>query len=244
MDLLIKILHVITDLDQGGAENALLRLIENTSGEFEHQVLSLVSGGVLRDKFENIVEVQDLGLDYGSFRVSAIFKLFKIIKTDNWNIVQGWMYHGNLVASLITKVKRNPALIHGIRQCLYPNQSISYLSSIVLRLNAFLSKGADLCLYNSELALHHHISAGFNSDNSQLWFNGFDFGNLTSDSIKRKEYRSKLGLSSDAFLIGSLGRDHPMKDYPTAFRALARLELKKHNIHYLLGGKDLVKEKY
>ena len=69
--------NAITDLDQEALRthysDSSKILVVSSSTRF----YLLVSGGVLRDKFENIVEVQDLGLDYGSFRVSAIFKLFK-----------------------------------------------------------------------------------------------------------------------------------------------------------------------
>ena len=77
------------------------------------------------------------------------------------------------------------------------------------------------------------------SDNSKLWYNGFNLKELNSDLNKRDQLRSKLGLDSQAFLIGSLGRDHPMKDYPTAFEALSKLSMIDENVHFVLGGKEL-----
>ena len=236
---MIKVLHVITDLDQGGAEVALLRLLEHSSSDIKHEVLSLVSKGKLRSKFESLSKVSDLGLDYGQMKISALYKLIKFSQTSQWDVIQGWMYHGNIAASCLIKFQLQPSLIHGIRQCLYENQKMSLTSKLVLKLNAYLSKHADICLYNSKESIKHHLEVGFISDNAKLWYNGFNLKELNSDLNKREQLRSKLGLDSKAFLIGSLGRDHPMKDYPTAFEALSKVSMIDENVHFVLGGKEL-----
>lgn len=236
---MIKVLHVITDLDQGGAEMALLRLLEHSkSSHFEHKVLSLVSGGCLRENFKSLATVNDLGLNYGQFQISAIVRLLKYLQANRFNIMHGWMYHGNLIASLAGLVQGRVPVIHGVRQCLYPNQESTLSTKVIIKLNALISKFANVCLYNSRISMKHHEKVGFCSNNQRLWLNGFDLNTLIRDENKRIQFRKQLNLNEGDFLVGSLGRDHPMKDYPTALRAFESLS-KDARMHYALGGRNL-----
>ena len=50
---MISVLHIITGLKIGGAENALYRLVTNFEKEnYTHRVISLTSGGTLLKQFE------------------------------------------------------------------------------------------------------------------------------------------------------------------------------------------------
>ena len=50
----IRILHVITTLDVGGAENMLLKLISHSDPTFQHRIVYLKGPGKLVSQFKNL----------------------------------------------------------------------------------------------------------------------------------------------------------------------------------------------
>jgi len=234
------VLHIITDLDQGGAEMALLRVIQsNCKASNHHVVLSLVKEGVLRKQFESVCDVYDLGLEYGQLSIKALFRLKSVCARIKPDIIQGWMYHGNVVASLASFLSGKKPVIHGVRQCLYADQEIGRLTRILIQLNSWLSRRASLTLYNSETAKAHHIQRGFDPSSCRIWYNGYDTKCFQKSLENRTNMRTSLGLSENHFLIGNLGRFHPMKDYPTLIESFRIIHERYSNTRLVLGGKGL-----
>ena len=96
----IKLLHIITGLESGGAERVLNNLLSiEFLNTYECYVISLTKGGkyaeLIRKKGVNLHSV-DLKKGWFYFRGPVV--LFKLILSINPKIIQGWMYHGNLAA--------------------------------------------------------------------------------------------------------------------------------------------------
>ena len=119
----MKVLHVISGLDIGGAERSLFNLISSLPADrFEHIVFSLHGEGFYAKEIRLLgarVYVYDLSHLYkflGEFR--RLSNTFVILKPD---ILQGWMNHGILISTLIRILNRKrvaPQLIWSIRQSL------------------------------------------------------------------------------------------------------------------------------
>ena len=90
----VKILHIITGLKVGGAENALHRLIVNSPDGYKHEVLSLTTGGEMHSVFSNS-NIEVVTIDFKNSFVSSMISLVKVIKSKNPDIVQTWLYHSN-----------------------------------------------------------------------------------------------------------------------------------------------------
>src|SRR3989442_10372260 len=86
---MIKIAHIITGLEADGAEMMLCKLLGRMDRRrFESAVLSLRSGGPLEPRIEA------LGIPVRHARS------FPTLLQWRPDILQGWMYHGNLAAQL------------------------------------------------------------------------------------------------------------------------------------------------
>ena len=76
----MKILHLITGLDAGGAEGVLYRLILSDKKNF-HEVVSLTENGHYeKELIEKKIKVQSLNLKRGTFSLFALMKLINILK--------------------------------------------------------------------------------------------------------------------------------------------------------------------
>ncbi len=96
----MKILHVITGLNDGGAEGVLYRLCAGDllNGD-KHIVISMTDRGIYADRLEQChVIVYCLNLPKGRVTTRGLSRLYRIIRHSKPDIIQTWMYHANLIA--------------------------------------------------------------------------------------------------------------------------------------------------
>ncbi|PCJ17079.1 MAG: hypothetical protein COB02_14585 [Candidatus Cloacimonadota bacterium] len=230
----MKLLYIITDLDMGGAERALLRLLKQRKQEHNIFLISLVKDGVLLNDFCALgIRVESLGLNYGQMTFYALKHLSKLIKSFNPDIIHSWMYHANLVSYLANC--SNAKLVWSIRQCIYKDQKEKLLTKIVLKLCSWISKKIDVIAYNSKLSLTQHQKRKFYGKSDVYIPNGFGKAIIVEEIDKVYD---ECNIPKDRLLIGLVGRFHAMKDYPMALKSFARLK-EVFNFHIIFIGKDL-----
>jgi len=223
----MKIIHIITDLDTGGAEMMLYKLLSSTRSEnINFMVISLMDTGKVAQKIENIgVRVETLGMTKGSLpKIKVIKKLVKLVRVFGPDIVQGWMYHGNIAATiavfLCCPFRKKVKLFWNIRQTLYNLDSEKRQTRWLIMLGRWLSFLPHSIIYNSNLSLEQHVAIGYSVKNNRMIPNGFDLEKLRPDQDRYQEFRKELGTSERAILIGHVSRLHPMKDHTTLLKAI------------------------
>src|SRR5699024_5075598 len=100
------ITHIITGLQDGGAEAILYRLCKHDNVN-EHIVISLLNEGKYGPLLESAgITVHTLGMKPGRLSVSGIVKLYKLLKSIQPAVVQTWMYHADLIGGLAARFAR------------------------------------------------------------------------------------------------------------------------------------------
>jgi glycosyltransferase involved in cell wall biosynthesis len=232
----IKVMFVITGLATGGAENMLLKMCARLDRDrFVPSVVSLWDKGVVGPKIEALqVPVHALGIHPRRPSPAGLLRLRRLVAQQQPDVLQGWMYHGNLAASLARRGK--PAL-WGIRQSLYDLAKERWLTRWVIRLSAYTSRSASAIVYNSRVSAGQHQAMGFHAAATQIIPNGFDVDAYRPDEAARHEVRRELGLSANALLIGLIARYHPMKDHVNFLKAAAQLQLPGRDVNFVLAGR-------
>ncbi len=234
-----RVLHVITELGTGGAEAMLYKLLQATNGEVEARVLSLMEGGSNARLIEALgVPVSVLGMERGSLPgPAAIWRLLKAMREFRPDLVQGWMYHGNLAAWMGARLSGlRPRLFWNLRQTLYDIRRETKLTRWLIRLGAWLSPAVDKIIYNSEVSARQHESAGYASGKRIVIPNGFDVGVIESEADARQSVREEFGLTPDVLLVGQVARHHPMKGHLRMLQAAASVMQSNPHARFLLVG--------
>jgi len=223
----VKIIHIITDLDIGGAEMMLLKLQSSLNDKnIESLVVSLMGRGKITSQIEALgIKVETLELKQGERPGwKAVKKLRQIMKTYNPNIVQGWMYHGNIAATiaifLYWPVQKKIRLFWNIRQTLYDIDNEKRQTSWLIVLGRWLSFLPNGIIYNSNLSLEQHVAKGYSAKKNHMISNGFDLEKFHLNQDHYQEFRKELNVSENTILIGHISRLHPMKDHATLLRAM------------------------
>ncbi|MBK1670988.1 hypothetical protein CKO28_23555 [Rhodovibrio sodomensis] len=240
-----RLLFVTTGLGTGGAEQALYRLL--ASGLGRDRQVSVVS---LRDEGTHGQPIRALGHEVSCLGLGGrlpspgmLVELARRVRAFQPDVIQGWMYHGNLAASLAARLAPGrPAVTWGIRQSLYGLTREKLATRQIIRANRWLSRGPGAIVYNSHVSRSQHEAFGFSGARGTIIPNGFNLDRLAPSSDVARRVRSELSVPADARLIGHVARLHPMKDHPTFLRAAVTLARELPDLRVLLVGRavDLV----
>ena len=226
----MRITHIITDLDTGGAEIMLYKLLASLHNEaLNSTVISLMGRGKITERIEALgVKVETLDLGQGE-RPSwqTIKKLRQFMRVFNPDIVQGWMYHRNIAATvavfLFDPMRRKVKLFWNVRQTLYDIKSEKIQTRWLIVLGRWLSFFSHSVIYNSNLSAEQHCNVGYSVKKTKIIPNGFDLQKFGPDQNRRQQLRKELEVSESTILIGHISRLHPMKDHATLLRAINRV---------------------
>ena len=137
----VNIVHVITGLKTGGAETMLYRLLSHIDRErFPCAVISLMDRGTFGIQLQTLgIPVHSLGISswYPSPRV--FLRLLQIERRLKPDIIQGWMYHGNMAATVGSLFLGNVPVIWNVRHTPYGLSKERNRKGFMLRLSAALS---------------------------------------------------------------------------------------------------------
>ena len=239
-----SLLHIITSMEAGGAQRALLNLLSSGLAEkYDCHVISL-----MHSKFF-VPHLIDIGVFYSSLNMKkgcvnpyVLIKLEKLVREISPHIIQGWMYHGNTAAyAAIKMMDKRPLLFWNVRNCLYEINSEKILTRWLIRMNVLFSGRADRILYNSHLSRKQHEQHGFCAFKSRVIPNGVDLSRFYSEKDKQLK-RREWNLPSDSILIGHIARYHKHKDHRSFFIAAREIAKRDKRISFVMLGQGVDKD--
>lgn len=213
----IKVLHLITELSIGGAQSALLHLLENFGeASFEHSVACFFNAdGATANQIRALnIPVFDLRMN-NKFRVDALGRLLGLLRQKKPDILHTWMFHANLPGRILGRLASIPIILSSERTMGQESRlrywinrhSISLVDQVV-------------CVSESvaDFAVHH---VGLPSDKINVIPNGINpaqYRNLPS----KQQARKSLNLPIDAVIIAAIGRPRPVKGYQYLLKAFVQ----------------------
>jgi glycosyltransferase involved in cell wall biosynthesis len=235
-----KLMFCITGLGSGGAEMMLTNLCGQLDRrKFSPVVVSLIDGGKHIAKLEDMgIAVQTLGMKPGKPSLSALWRLWQCARRERPDLYVGWMYHGNLAATLASWFAHRAPVVWNVRQTLYNLALEKRGSALVIKALAWLSWQPRHIIYNSRLSAQQHEAIGYRKERTRITCNGFNTETFRPDPIAGQRLREELCLAPETLLVGRLGRNAAMKDYPTLIEAAKRVTATHPHIHFVIAGTD------
>ena len=229
-----KILHIIVGLGNGGAENTLLKLTKGLRNEFNNYILVLGNQNYLEKKFRNnkikLIKA-NLKNKYSFF--FNFLKIYYLIKKNNPDLIQTWMYHSDLIGSLIGKIFLKKKIIWCIR---HSNLKFfqSKLSTILIsKICTILSHNfVDEIIYSSKNSANYHKSIGYNINKGLEIFNGY-----SPHQFKYIKYKKR-----NTFTLGFLSNFRAQKDFFSFLKSLEILKNKKVHFKCYMAGQYVNKK--
>ena len=235
----MRLFHVITSLETGGAQWVLVQLIQQLKLQgYEQSVISMKPNGEMAQLITDMgIPLNEIPFNSSNF-IQARSRCERIISSFQADIIQSWLYHANFLTIFLRNQKKIPTF-WGIHHSYDPHGQSRLKASTknIVRISALFSMVTPqkiICCSRSALKSHSRI--GYAGSKMVVIPNGIDVNHFKPDLQSRTILRSDLGLSSEIQIIGYIARYHPQKDHATFFYAANLLLEKNENIHFVLAG--------
>lgn len=220
----MRILHVTTGLENGGAEAVLYRVVAGERGGNAHAVVSLTGAGFYGERLTRVgVPVHALEIPRGRVSPSALLKLYRLIRSINPDIVQTWMYHADSAGGALARLA-GKRVVWGIHNSNLDADKTSRSTRFAARVCAWLSGVVPtkiICC--SEQAVDVHIGFGYRPGRMVVIHNGTDIREYAPNAQVRPTLRAEWNIDDDETLIGMVARWDAQKDHVNLIAACARL---------------------
>ena len=235
----IKVVFVITALGTGGAEMMLYKFLSRMDRDkFFPTVISMIEGGIFVERLQALdIPVYSLGMKAGIPNPLALIKLKKLLNQVKPDLIQGWMYHANLIAHLANifsdyKVPVFWSIHHSIESL----RAEKIPLAAVIKLTALLSQQVEEVVFSAEKGKIQHLKLGYCENNAIAISDNFDISKYKPVSDPQFNLRKSLNLPESSILIGSIARYHPMKDHANLISAAAKIVEDHPELHFILVG--------
>jgi glycosyltransferase involved in cell wall biosynthesis len=215
----MKVLHVITGLDAGGAELQLAMILRRT--RHESDVVTLYNPGPVADKIRaEGTSVRDIGMMRNT-ELRALMRLRKIIKDGRYDVVHTHLYRAQIYARPAARLAGTPVVVtteHSIGETHIERRK---MTKGVRALYLASEKFSDATIAVSDIVKDRLTRWGVRPGKITVIPNGVDTDELGFDAGARDTVRAQFGLSPDTYVIGALGRLDPNKRVDLTMEAAA-----------------------
>ncbi len=231
----MKLLHVLTTLGQGGAENQVFMM----SRQLANRGRYTIDFCYLKKPNDLVSRIEEHGFRVFDFSVGGEFKpstalrnLARHMRSERYDIVHTHLMKANVIGGIAARLARVPRVIshkHNdeefMRKTMYA--FLHDLTSVITD---------DDVVFLSDYVKSHFDDYGFiQHPRSQVIHYGFDTSFYASPT---SHFREQYGIPTNAFLFGTVARIAPQKGIDVLIEAFERLATRLPNVALLIAGRD------
>ena len=236
------VLHIITGLDDGGAEAVLYRLCINDRVN-THCIISLTSTGKYGPLLSGKgMSVYCLNMPRGRITFRGLWNLWRLLRLIQPATVQTWMYHADLIGGVMARLTGIKFISWGVHNSNLARGTVKLsticVAHICAKLSHFIPARIICCSQQAAVA---HQAMGYAADKFTIIPNGYNLEQFAPDHSSREQLRSKWDINSGVPLMGMVARFDPQKDIPNLLAALREVISNDYNFRCVLVGTGMEK---
>ena len=216
----MKIIHLISGGDVGGAKTHVLSLLQGLSRDHSVLLVCFMEGEFAQD-------ARDMGIDTRIIKSGNVLAdcrtIADLIRTEGYQVVHCHGSRANMMGALLRRRVSAPVVT-----TVHSDYRLDYLGRPLHRLTFGTINMVALRFLNyyigvSEAMAELLIRRGFDAQRMFSIYNGIDFS-APRQTAEREEYLDRLGVQRepDSVIFGIAARISPVKDMGTLVQAFAR----------------------
>ena len=230
----MKVIHLISGGDSGGAKTHVHSLLQNLSRTIDVTMVCFMEGPFAQ-------EARELGIRTvvlpGRDLLRVYRTLRRLVVEEGYQIIHCHGARGNLMGALLRRSTGLPVVttVHSDYRLDYLGRPFSRLTYGTI--NTLVVRRLDYRIGVSDAMTDLLISRGFDPDKLFTIYNGIDFTPRTP-AMDRQAYWKSVGLEADAgsVVVGIAARLNPVKDIATLVRGFARAHAQCPELRLLIAG--------
>lgn len=248
----MKILHLISGGDDGGAKTHVITLLKELSKYEDITLVCMLEENFAKEAKKAGIHVVVLKQEK-RYNLQIVNQLVEMLK-DGYNLLHCHGARANFLGMFIKKKYKIPMVstIHSDYRSDFDNNF--YKKMVYTPLNYMSLKRMDYFIAITNQFKRMLVERRFKEDKIYVAYNGIAVEEKPS-TVSREEFLKKYGLTYDpkTTYIGIVTRLHPVKGIPVFLKAAAKVLQKKTDIRFLIAGygdekhtekyKDFVKSK-
>ena len=230
----MKVIHLISGGDSGGAKTHVHSLLQNLSRTIEVTMVCFMEGPFAQ-------EARELGISTVVLPGRNLLRTFRTLKQmileGGYQIIHCHGARGNMMGALLRKATGLPVVttVHSDYRLDYLGRPFSRVSYGTI--NTIALRRLDYRIGVSDAMTNLLISRKFDPDKLFTIYNGLDFTPRTP-AMTREAYWKSVGLQADenSVVVGIAARLNPVKDIATLVRGFALAHETCPNLRLLIAG--------
>jgi glycosyltransferase involved in cell wall biosynthesis len=229
----MKILHVITTIEMGGAEKQLNILVkEQIRSGVDVTIVNLKGGSDLESSFVRLGAEVNKFLVGLSFLVQIHF-MMRYLRQESFDLVHSHLPRSNLLVALANKKTPHVCTFHNSEQFItfIPRFLSSYVARRVNRRSscaiAISESVKHFLLYTKEIPKHHKV---------RVIPYAYDSDFVSNSTLPRHKKVMEINADSRALRIGTIARLEVQKNLETLIIAFTKLQTEQKRLHLVGDG--------
>lgn len=227
----MRVTILTTGLSHGGAETQLVRVAQGlTRRGHDIDVVTMRPPGsdiLVSALTEDPISLTNLDLVRRTDTLRAAWRLYRHLRSRRPDVLCCFMYHANLLGTLVGRAARVPRIVTSIRTFPFGGTLRMALAGIGHRLDSAITANSALV---GEIMVKRRVVA---ADKLVVIPNTIDVDDYIVSEDIRRATRESLGLANETFTLVAIGRAKANKDYGNLLRAVS---LTDSDIEVLIAG--------
>ena len=242
----IRVLHIITRLERGGAPAVLLEVLQRCdTSQFEHHIATGLSQApeddmipFAKDTGFRVVVIPSLIRDIHPFLdIYALLKLYFLIRKGRYDIVHCHTSKGGFIGRLAARLAKVRVIIYSPHGDIFEGYFGKIKTRFFIWLERFSARFTDKIITLTKSGIEPYIKAGIGQKSQfDYIYNGVDIESLRKRKVDRIQKRREIGVENECSLIVTAGRLVPVKGQTYLISAIAQVITEIPNIRLVFLG--------
>lgn len=231
----MKVLHLISGGDTGGAKTHIISLIKGIDKLIDAKVICFI-----KDVFYDDAKSSGINIEVyeqkGRADMSVIRRLVEEIEKEDYDIIHCHGARANFNAMFLKRKIKKPLIttVHSDYKLDFKDNI--YKNIVFTTLNKFALNRFEYYIAISDTFKEMLVSRGFNKDKIFIVYNGIDM-EQELNYVSKKEFLDRYKINDQGkTIVGIIARLDQVKDHETFIKAASSLLKRRDDILFLIAG--------
>ena len=248
----IRVLHVITRLILGGAQENTLLTVEGLDRMSEYEV-TLATGvdegpeGSLLDRARRttrLVVIPELAREISPLAdLVAFWKLYRLMRRGRFHIVHTHSSKAGVLGRVAAALARTPIVVHTLHSLVFHDYQPWIVNRLWWAMKRLCAPLTDHYLSVSRLIAEKAVAAGIApAQRFTTVYSGMELSWFFDSRSDPLALRQRLGIPGDALVVGKIARLFPLKGHAQLLEAVPAIVAAEPTVRFLLVGDGILQD--